>query len=276
MSDNEKTSRSRSGSNLSVTRQQNILALLNRGDVVAVGEIAERFGVHTETARRDIRALERDGLLRRVHGGAVATNPSSINARKPISERISVDQGAKLLAAKAALPLFENGMNVFIGSSSTMLLLAEVLASSDKSLAVTTNMVDVGTTLAASPRFTVTLTGGVLNGQLRSIGGTETLRSLKDRFFDLSVIGSSALDFEFGLFATTRAMVDLTQTLAEQSSVMAVAMHRGKFDRRDAHVALALDKVQILATDGEPTDEHQRALESAGVQILIPRPMPDE
>jgi DeoR/GlpR family transcriptional regulator of sugar metabolism len=271
MSNPERTvSRVRSSANIGAARHQSILTLIERGNVIAVGEIAQRFGVSPETIRRDIRSLEQEGLLRRVHGGAIATRAPGVNARAPIAERVDIDRDAKILAANAALPLFEDGMNVFIGASSTMMFLAEALARSGKNLTVTTNMIDVAVTLA--PRLPVTLTGGTVNAQSRAIGGSETLRALEDRVFDVSVIGASALDFNFGFFGATRGAVDMARVVAERSTVTAIAMHRGKFDRTDSHIVLPLRSVAVLATDAEPDREHRAALEAAGIQILTPQP----
>ena len=260
--------RMRNSINIGAARQQGIMALIERGDAIAIGEIAQRFGVSPETIRRDIRSLEQEGLLRRVHGGAVATHPAALQARAPIADRVDIDRDAKILAARAALPLFEDGMNVFIGSSSTMLFLAEALARSGKTVTVTTNMIDVALILA--PRLSVTLAGGSVVAERRCTIGSEVLRAVGDRVFDLAIIGASALDLRFGVCTTNRAGVDLARTLAERATVMAIAMHRGKFDRTDAHIALPLGAVTALATHGAPERAHAKALDEAGVKILTP------
>lgn len=271
MPDDERTTRSKSNVDMGTIRQQSILALVEQGNVVAVGEIAERFGVHTETIRRDIRTLEREGLLRRVHGGAIATRPAGVNARLRIVERVNVDREAKILAAQAALPLFEDSMNVFIGASSTMVFLAQELAHSGKSLQVTTNMIDVAMALTASPRCAVTLLGGVVNGQNHATGGFEMFRAMTERLFDLSIVGSSALSFELGLLGPTRHHVDMNSILRDRSGTMAVAMHRAKFDRTDAHISLPLGRLDVIATDGEPSADQRKAFTAAAVRILTPR-----
>ena len=156
-------SRRRDGATLGAARQQRIIAMISHGDIIAVGDLALEFGVSPETIRRDIRALEEAGGLRRVHGGAAPAGAVDLTARRPVVERLGVEREAKTLAARAALPLFEDGMNVFLGGSSTMLLLAEALAQQGPALSVTTNMIDIATMLAANGRCKVTLLGGVVN-----------------------------------------------------------------------------------------------------------------
>src|SRR5262249_23763148 len=135
----QKDARRRDGATLGAARQQHILAMISRGDIIAVGDLAHRFGVSQETIRRDIRTLAEAGGLRRVHGGAAPAGAVDLTARRPVAERLDVQRAAKTRAAQAALPLFADGMNVFLGGSSTMLLLGEALAQRGPALSVTTN-----------------------------------------------------------------------------------------------------------------------------------------
>jgi len=259
------------GANLGAARQQSILDLINRGAVVSVIEFATRFGVSQETIRRDIRALEEAGQLRRVHGGAAPKRTFDLTAHRPIAERLEVDRQTKLLAARAALTLFEDDMNVFLGASSTMLLVAEELARSNKTLTITTNMIDIATITAASGRCTVTLLGGVVNPQLRTVGGFEIIiKGLEGRLFDLCVMGASGVSPIHGVLSPTKSHNILATTLAERSDQNAFVIDSAKFGRRDAHVVLPLDEIDFLATDRLPPEDLAAALDEAGVTILLP------
>ncbi|HTJ55996.1 MAG TPA: DeoR/GlpR family DNA-binding transcription regulator [Devosiaceae bacterium] len=262
--------RGKSGAPIGAARQQSILSLIARGDVISVGDFAERFGVSQETIRRDIRSLEEAGQLRRVHGGAAPMRTIDLTARRPVSERLDVDRDAKILAARAALPLFEDEMNVFIGASSTMLLLAEELARSSKSLTVTTNMIDIALLLSGAPGFTVTLLGGHVNPATRAVGGYETFRALEQRLFDLSVLGCSALSTVHGFLGPTRAHAEFDSMVKSRSHRFAFAMDSAKFGRSDAHIVLPLRDVDAVATDSEPSSDFQTALAEAGVDLLLP------
>lgn len=255
---------------LGAARQQGILALINRGDVVSVGEFADRFGVSLETIRRDIRVLEEAGHLRRVHGGAAPMRTFDLTAHRPVTERLEVDREAKLMAARAAMALFQDDMNVYLGASSTMLLVAEELARSEKALTITTNMIDIATITAASGRCTVTLLGGIVSPKFRTVGGYEVLKSLESRLFDLCVLGASGLDAAHGILSPTESHGVLVSKLISRSQQVAFVMDSRKFGRRDAHVALPLDRLDFLATDSLPPPELKDALEAAGVRVLLP------
>ncbi|TWB08248.1 DeoR family transcriptional regulator [Rhizobium sp. ERR 1071] len=262
--------RAREGATLGAARRQSILSLLTKGEVIAVGDLAERFRASPETIRRDIRSLEQDGLLRRVHGGVQPAGAIDLTARRPIGERLDIDTAAKRKAAEAALGLFSENMTVFLDGGSTLQFLAEAIARSGLTLSVTTNMLTIASVLAPAPNCTVTLLGGVINGRNLSTGGPEVLRSLQDRLFDLSVLGGSALNFRHGFLGPSRAHVEFAHVLEERSSAVAFVMDRGKIGRTDAHVILPFSKVKAFATDGELDTDHKDFLDDKGIEVVKP------
>ncbi|WP_267212151.1 DeoR/GlpR family DNA-binding transcription regulator [Chelatococcus asaccharovorans] len=260
----------KSGSVFGAERQQIILGTINRGDTVSVGEFADRFGVSQETVRRDIRSLEEAGYLRRVHGGAAPMTTFDLTARRPVVERLQVDRNAKQNAARAAMALFQDDMHVYLGTSSTMRLVAEALVRSGIGLTVTTNMLDIAALLAGAKRCTVNMLGGVVNPDTNSVGGYETLKSLEGRLFDLCVLGCSAVSSVKGVLGPTKAHEVLVNTLAAQSQHTAFVTDSTKFGRRDGYVVLPLDRVDYIATDLPPPDAFTEAFTDAGIRILLP------
>lgn len=268
--DKHAPSRRREGTLLGAARQQHILAMVSRGEIIAVGDLAMQFGVSQETIRRDIRALEEAGGVRRVHGGAAPAGAVDLTARRPVADHLGVQREAKMLAAQAALPLFEEGMNVFLGGSSTMLLLAEALAERGPELSVTTNMIDIATVLAAAGRCKIRLLGGVMNAATRTLTGANTLEMLDRQVFDLAVCGASAIDLANGALGPTEWHAAIGTTLAKRSRRLAFVVDAGKFGRGDAYVVQPLDNIDILATDRRPPPEIDEEIAGAGITLLLP------
>lgn len=260
----------RNGPILGAERQRSILETVNRGEIVSVGEFAERFGVSHETIRRDIRSLEEAGRLRRIHGGAAPADSFDLTARRPVTERLNVDRDAKLQAAMAAMALFEDGMNVYLGASSTMLLVAEELARRNKALTITTNMIDIAVAFTGAERCSVTLLGGHVNPRTRSTGGVELMKALEHRLFDLSVMGTSAIHPHFGVLGPTSAHAMLASTLCAQSTRHCFVAHSAKFGRRDAQVVRPLRQIDMIATDRRPPEEMVSPFEMTGASLLLP------
>lgn len=262
--------RARNSAPISAARRQRILALLSRGDALAVGDLASRFNTSPETIRRDIRGLENEGLLKRVHGGILPVQTIDLTARRPIRERIDIDPDAKRLAAKAAVSLISDNMTVFLDGGSTLLFVAEALVASGKTVSVTTNMIKTAITLAASPTCTVSLLGGTVNPRNFAVGGHEVMRALEDRLFDMAVIGGSALNLDHGFLGPSRNHVELARVLALRSNSVTCVMDRGKIGRTDAHILLALDQVSAFATDGDLAPEDAEKLAQAGMRVVTP------
>ncbi len=260
----------RRGAQLSAARRQDILSLVSRGDIVAVGDLAGRLGVSPETIRRDMRALEGAGHLRRVHGGAAPAGPVDLTARRPVAERLALSRDAKIAAARAALPAFESGMTVFLGGSSTMLLLAELLAGCDLALSVTTNMVDIATRLAERERCKVTLLGGVLKPATRTLVGAEMLRALDRQLFDLAVCGASGIDPVHGFLGPSAWHAEIGAKLAERCRCLGFVADAAKLGRSDAFVVQPLERVSFLATDAVPPAAFASAFDAAAIRVMLP------
>jgi len=270
MPDDRTPPRGREAARLGAARQQTILSLLSGGDFVAVGDLAGQLGVSQETIRRDIRLLEEAGRLRRVHGGAAPPGPIDLSARRPVTERLEVERAAKTLAAQAALPLFETGMDIFLGGSSTMLLLAEELAQHGPALSATTNMIDIATVLAAAGRFRVTLLGGVLKPATHTLVGPDVLAALERRVFDLSVCGASAVHPRHGILGPSEWHAAIGAAVAGRSHRFAIVADATKFGRSDAHVVQPLGGIAAFASDAPPGPELAAALRDAGTAVLLP------
>lgn len=261
--------RTRGSLKLGAARQQDILGMIARGDILAVGDLAQRFGVSQETIRRDIRALDEAGHLRRVHGGATPPTAIDLTARRPLRERLDVERTAKTQAAKAALPLFEGGMNVFLGGSSTMLLLADEIARHGPALSVTTNMIDIATVLAGTGHCSVTLLGGVVKAATHTLVGPDVLRALDQRVFDLAVCGASAVDPVHGFLGPSAWHAAIGTTLAQRSHRLAFVVDATKFGRIDAHIVQPFNAVDALATDLPAPPAISAALEAADITLYL-------
>lgn len=257
------------GSTIAAARQNDILSLVQQGQVVAVGDFARRFSVSHETIRRDLRDLEKAGHVRRVHGGAAPTRLIDLSARQPILQRIEVNKAEKRLAAEAALGLFEDNMSVFLGGSSTTYFLAELLLRSGLQLNVTTNMIDIAVVLAEGPS-TVVLLGGTVNPQNHVLGGAEMLKALERRLFDMSVIGASGIDVNHGVLAATAQHRIISSTLAQHSHRLACIVDSSKLGKSDANIILSFDQVDLIILDRKPEPVFQRVFDANGVTVVVP------
>ena len=159
-------------------RQHAIATLVTERGRLAVTAVAEQFGVTTETVRRDLALLERAGMLRRVHGGAVPAGALTL-VETGLGERHGTRTEAKRAIAAAALDLLPGtDGSVILDGGSTTAALADVLPA-DRRLYVATNSVPIAARLSASPGITLHVLGGRVRGITQTAVGDATIRALR-------------------------------------------------------------------------------------------------
>ena len=238
-------------------RQQAMAELVTTRGRLSVTDIATEFEVTTETVRRDLSALERMGLVRRVHGGAVPT--TSLTAiESGLGERDSANADQKERIARAALDLLPPaGSTVLVDAGSTTQRLAGLLPR-DHRLVVVTHAVPVAARLAGMPQIELHLLPGRVRPTTQAAVGAETVAALADLRADMAFIGTNGISVRHGLStpdseeaATKRAMV----AGAQQVVVLADASKVG----REATIRFSrLDEVDVLVTDGALDDGRPR------------------
>ncbi|MFC5287859.1 DeoR/GlpR family DNA-binding transcription regulator [Actinokineospora guangxiensis] len=177
-------------------RQQVILDRARARGRVDVAALAEEFAVTTETIRRDLTVLERHGVLRRVHGGAIPVE--RIGFEPAVAARDTVMTGEKERIAKAALSLLPEEGTILLDAGTTTARLADVLPP-DRELTVVTHSVNIALSLAGRPNLTVMLAGGRLRTRTLATVDAWALQALKDTFVEVAFIATNGLSVERGL-----------------------------------------------------------------------------
>ena len=249
-------------------RQQAMAQLVTERGRVSVNAIAEQFEVTTETVRRDLSALERMGLVRRVHGGAV---PASVLAviEAGLGERDQANTSEKDRIARAAVDLLPPaGSTVLFDAGSTTSRLASLLPR-DHRLTIVTHAVPVAARLAGSPRVELRLLPGRVRPTTQAAVGAETVAALGQLRADVAFVGTNGLTIDHGLStpdpdeaATKGAMVAAARRvicLADSSKLGAEATLR----------FADIEELDVLVTDDGITAADRRALTKAGVEVVV-------
>lgn len=199
-------------------RQLAIRALLASEGRVLASDLAARFGVSEDTARRDLRSLARAGLCRRVYGGAVPLAPHAM----AIAERAEIAPQAKARLARRALSLLEPGQLVLIDSGTTTMALARALPP-DLAITVATPSIGVAAILAEHPSARLIMLGGSFAPRTGACAGIETLRAVERLAPDLCFLGACGLDARAGITAFDADEADVKRAFVAVSRRLAVA-----------------------------------------------------
>lgn len=196
-------------------RQGEILAKVETRGFATIEQLAEEFGVSTQTVRRDIIALDAQGLLQRFHGGA-GSNPPENAARLDHRRKAGLNVGGKARIAAEAVAAIPEGAALYLDAGTTMEATAAALNRRDGLLIFTSNM------LAAHridhQRHEVRLLGGRVAGRDGSLTGEEVVAALHELRLDLALIGCSAIsetgsvmDFDLGKIAVKKAAMRISR-----------------------------------------------------------------
>ncbi|MFD9907110.1 DeoR/GlpR family DNA-binding transcription regulator [Streptomyces sp. NPDC059063] len=177
-------------------RQRQIVRTARRSGSVDVGELAAELGVAKETVRRDLRALEDHGLVRRTHGGAYPVESSGFETT--LAFRTTMHVPEKRRVAAAAAELLGDAETVFIDEGFTPQLIAEALPRGRELTVVTASLATAGT-LATAEHITVLLLGGRVRAGTLATVDHWTTRMLAGFVIDLAFIGANGISREHGL-----------------------------------------------------------------------------
>lgn len=255
-------------------RLKAILTHLSSGGTVSVAQLAQRFGVSDMTIRRDLTELEREGLLERVHGGAIATAPEPITVMDDHEPAFSVRArhcaDAKSRIALAALPLLEGLGTVAIDVGSTTLSAARVLAehrSEEQSPRVFTNSLRVANVMGRAHIRTY-LPAGQLRAEEMSIIGPAAVASFSQFYFEAVMIGAAGMTAD-GVFDYSPEDSAMKHVFLAQSQRRILLADQSKFRRLSTVRVAGLEAFTDLVTDAPPPPDLQRAMERAGLRLHL-------
>lgn len=251
---------------LSYNRHKRLVEIIQANGEVRIRDLMQQFNISEETARRDIKRLEQDGLVARVHGGAVATQQPKLLA---ISSRAVSERAEKSTIAQIALGLLKPGQNLFFGGGSTILSLASRISALPE-MRVVTNMVDTAIAAAEGYRHRVVMLGGDFNVDFRTVTGFTALRTLREQQIDVAFIGVNAVRPN-GVFDHEQVGQELAATLCEQARKIVILADHSKFGLSARYRILPHSAITAIITDRRPASDMLDKIEAAGVEVLYPQ-----
>ncbi|MDZ8170760.1 DeoR/GlpR family DNA-binding transcription regulator [Microbacterium xanthum] len=248
------------------TRRSLLLQQLDETGSVSVTAASERFQVSPMTIRRDLLELERAGLARRVHGGAVVGRGRSYEP--PILLRESEFAEQKDAIARAAVGLVAQGDSLALDTGSTCLRIAEHLAG-HRNLTIVTPSLRVARALSEEPDMRVIVSGGVVRVGEESLTGELAAHAFEQLSVDRVMLAVAGIDGDFGLSDYNWEDVLVKKAMIRSAKeVIAVADSR-KFDQVAFSRIAGLEAISTLVTDRLPEGQLRARLNDAGVTVIV-------
>ncbi|MDH0096731.1 DeoR family transcriptional regulator [Ectopseudomonas hydrolytica] len=243
-------------------RRHTILALLAEQGEVSVDALAQHFATSEVTIRKDLAALEKNGLLLRRYGGAVPV-PQEL-----ISEPTQPISPYKQAIARAGVARIREHARIIIDSGTTTAAMIPQLGYKP-GLVVMTNSLNVANALRDIEHEPVLLmTGGTWDPHSESFQGQVAEQVLRSYDFDQLFIGADGIDLERGT-TTFNELLGLSRVMAEVAREVIVMVESDKIGRRIPNLELPWSSVHTLITDERLDAQAAEQIRARGIQLIL-------
>jgi DeoR family fructose operon transcriptional repressor len=251
-------------------RQEALATLVARNRRVSVTEAADAFGVTTETVRRDLAILERQGLARRVHGGAVAADALTV-LEPALAERDLAAADQKQAMARAAVEMLPpSGGSIILDAGTSTGHLAAILPTEVR-LSVVTNSATIAAAMATRPggNSDVHLVGGRVRPLTGATVGAQAIKALADIRADVAFLGTNGLHLDHGLTTPDADEAAVKSAMIAAGRRVVLLADSRKFGEETMVRFGTLDQLDAVVTDAGVEDSDIKALESLDIEVVI-------
>lgn len=238
---------STTGSVATEDRRENLRNVLRDAGTVDLNSIAQEWGVHPMTIRRDLDFLEQEGIARRVRGGAVYVGVQGFSVRR------NRNLGAKRRIAEKLQTLVPRKQAIGMDASTTIFQFASTISDADQ-LSVVTNGLATFSSLRQRPGVRAYLTGGESEEQNSSLVGPLAISTVSEFLLVRSFVSAMCLDAGLGTSESTVAEAVFKKAMADASQHLVVALDSTKLSMRSAVRALEMPRIDLLVTELDAVD----------------------
>ena len=255
---------------LAEERRFRIREMLAVDRTVNASELTRTLGVTAATIRRDLAALEREGVLVRSHGGAVSRAPST-NFQPSYETLGRVNKEEKQAIAIEAEHMILDGDTLFLEGSTTVYELSRLLQHR-KRLTVVTNSPLILSQLQRCPNINLMCTGGDLQKDVFYLSGLWAQRSISEIRVDKAFLGVSAIDPAYGVSTANSAEAQIKKMLLKVARVRIALADHSKFGKQAFAYVGPVTDFNTLITDARTEAKNVDALRESGVEVVVAKP----
>jgi DeoR family glycerol-3-phosphate regulon repressor len=245
-------------------RREFILRRLSADNRVSVAELMEGLDVSNETVRRDLKDMETEGLLRRIHGGAIGI---SHIRDEPINKRAEKAAKEKAAIAQLAVGLISDHTSIFLDTGSTTEALAKQLGRFTD-LKLYTNSLKVAQAAREHFGVSVFMTPGQMRKVELDLVGYDTVFYIQNFLFDTVFMGAAGVDVERGFMDFEEDEARIRQALVKSGRNKVMLADSSKFGKSANICTAKFEVIDRLVTDSKPADKFLKQFKSSEVKVL--------
>lgn len=243
-------------------RQNQILEILGKDDQTSVASLSEVLNVSSVTIRQDLNFLEGEGLLRRIHGGAVLKDADDL------SNRLGFNYDRKLKVAKKVASFVSEGETILIESGSVNVLLARELLKVKKVTIVTTNIY-LARQFRKNPQAQIIILGGIYQHDSETLVGKMTRACIDQINLNKAFIGIDGYTSESGFTSRDILRAEISSYIIQKARDVFIVSDSSKFGRTELTNVCYPSHIQHLATNKNLDPAYQDELRQAGVELIL-------
>ena len=230
-------------------RHNLICEIVEKNGAVTVSELMSKFGVSIETVRRDLLALEKAGVLSRVHGGAISR--IRLKPAERFSTRLEEHRAEKSELSLRAAELVEPGDIIAVDAGTTAVEFAEVLKILPFHFTVITHSLSVFNIISNCENIETILVGGTYDKTESAFWGNLTRESLRRLHVSKAFVFPTGISLTLGVFDFNLHLTDIQQVLLEISDKIIMLADNSKFEKTSLTKLCDMSSEHIYVTDSE-------------------------
>ena len=249
-------------------RHEKIRGMLLKNDLVTVKEFCEALKCSEATIRNDLRHLEENGLLKRSHGGAIATGRTAVNADMGV--RTAAHKEEKMeIADYVVSNILRNGQTVILDSGSTCFELAQKIIAANLELTVITNSLIIASFLSKSTHIRLYLAGGFYTHNSDSFYDDAAVSIIKSMRVDICFLSVNGISADAGFTISGNGEYTVKSAMIGSSKKSIVLADNSKIGKIGLKVICNVQKISELVCNSDDGNEEFAKLQSSGLVITF-------
>ncbi len=243
-------------------RQNRILQILGKDDRTSVNELSRSLKVSSVTIRQDLNFLESEGLLKRVHGGAVLKDGDDLD------NRLGKNYEKKLRIARKLATTVNEGESILIESGSANALLARELVKIRKVTILTTN-VYIARQFRTNPEADIIILGGIYQHESETLVGKITKACIDQLHIHKAFVGIDGYTTEDGFTLRDLFRAEISSHIIRKAKEVYVVSDSSKFGISGLTNICMPEDIQHVATDSDLDPQYQKEFREAGIDLIL-------
>jgi len=249
-------------------RRQEILRLIEKEGSIRISKLGKLFNVTDMTIRRDIDYLSKQGLVRRVHGGAISETDGNINLATTFLKRNMEYIQEKEIIGRNAQKFVPDNTTIIIDGGSTNECFARYL-DPKKTLRIITHALNIAWIVSNNENHELLMAGGILNRLTMTFNGLEVENFYNEVNADILFVSASGVSVEEGLTDPEWLDTSFKKAMIKSSKKVVCLADHHKFDLVTSRTFAPLSLVDIIITDSNLSPEIRRRYIDAGVNVVL-------